>query len=186
MATAKKAAPAAKPVKAATAKTSDKLAEKAAQAAKTTGGGESSYKPPEGWKAPKTLGLAADKLYETRQKRLALAKEVEALQAEETALKNHLIDNLPKSDSNGIAGKVCRVSVVKKDVARAEDWSKIYANIVSDYQKHAKKKDGMQDGAFALLQRRLGEGAVKEAWEAGKVVEGVGKFTVVDVSINKI
>lgn len=164
----------------------DKLAAKAAQATKTAGPGERVTKYPEGWKAPKTLGLAADALFDTRQKRLALAKEVERLQELETAYKNHLIDNLPKSDANGVAGKVCRVSVVKKDVPRAEDWSKIYANIVADYQKHAKKKDGMQDGAFALLQRRLGEGAVKEAWDAGKVVDGVGKFTVVDLSVNKI
>lgn len=147
---------------------------------------EKVYEPPAGWKAPKTLGAVADKLFTTRNARLALAKEVDALQAEETALKNHLIATLPKSDANGVAGKLCRVAVNKKDVARVEDWPGFYAGLVADYTSHMRKKDGLQDGAFALLQRSLGKAAVKEAWENGKAVKGVGKFTVIDVSINKL
>ena len=138
------------------------------------------------WKPPRTLGLTADKLYKVRQERLALAKEVEALKAEESALKEHLINNLPKSDSSGIAGKLCRVSITKKEVAKPENWSEIYAGIVADYQKHARKKDGLQDGAFALLQRRLGDSAINEAWENGKVVKGVGRFTLVNVALSKL
>lgn len=147
---------------------------------------EQSYQYPEGWKPPKTLALAADLFYETKQKRLAIKKEMDALQTNETALKNYLIDNLPKSNASGIAGKMARVTIVKKEIARAENWPKIYATIVADYNKHAKKKDGMQDGAFALLQRRLGESAVQEAWGAGKIVDGVGKFTIIDISVNKV
>lgn len=139
-----------------------------------------------GWKPPRTLGLAADKLYATRERRLALADAVEALKSEEAALKNHIIESLPKSDANGIAGKTCRVSVVTKEVPRAEDWAKIYAGIVDDYRRHVRAKDGLEDAAFALLQRRLGDSAVKEAWEYGRTIDGVGRFTVVDLSLSKI
>jgi hypothetical protein len=169
------------------ASTVDKaLKAKAAQAGKTGGEEEKPYKYPEGWKKPKTLGFAADALWNTRNARLAMQKQVDELEAMENALKHHLIENLPKSDAGGVSGHLARVTVTTKDVPRVEDWGKVYAAIVASYTKHAKKKDGQQDGAFAMLQRRLGEAMVKEKWEAGQIVEGVGKFTVVGVSINKV
>jgi hypothetical protein len=143
-------------------------------------------KVPKGFKPPKSLALAADEFFKLREQRRAVQKEADRLQELETAMKMHLIDELPKANSSGIAGKLVRISLVKKDVPRAEDWSKVYANIVDEYQRHAKKKDGQQDGAFALLQRRLGEAAVQEAWAAGKAIDGVGKFTITDLSVSAL
>ena len=57
----------------------DQLATKAAQASKTGGEEEKPYKYPEGWKKPKTLGFAADALWNTRNARLALQKQVDEL-----------------------------------------------------------------------------------------------------------
>lgn len=158
----------------------------AAKKAKKTVKLATAFVPPDGWQEPKSLGVAADKLWETRQKRLVMQKEVDALQAQETALKNYLIHKLPEQDANGIAGKKCRVSAITKEFPKVEDWSLLYATLVADYNKHARKKDGQQDGAFALLQRRLGETAVKERWEAGVAVAGVGKFVFTDLSISKL
>ena len=124
------------------------------------------------FKFPKAMGACADRLYEIRQKRLAMQKEVDEIEAEEKALKEHIINNLPKSDS-GAAGKVARVSVVTKDVPQVKDWDAFYK-----YVSRTK--------SFDLLQRRLSDAAIKERWENKKQVPGVEAFTVVSVSLNKV
>jgi len=125
------------------------------------------------YKFPKGLGACADKLYQIKQKRLDAQKIVDAFAAEESALKNHIIENLPKSDASGIAGKLARVTVVTKEVPQVTDWDALYKYVV-------KTKD------FSLLQRRVGDAAIKERWEAGKEVPGVGHFNAVTVSMNKV
>ena len=124
------------------------------------------------FKFPKAMGACADKLYEVRQKRLAMQKEIDEVEAEEKALKEHIINNLPKSDS-GAAGKVARVSVVTKDVPQVKDWDAFYK-----YVSRTK--------SFDLLQRRLSDAAVKERWENKNDIPGVEAFTVVSVSLNKV
>ena len=125
------------------------------------------------YKFPKALGACADKLFELRNKRLAEQKKVDEIAAEETALKNHIIENLPKSEASGVAGKLARVTVVTKQVPQVKDWDAFY--------KYVKKT-----GSFDLMQQRLIDGAIKERWEAGKEVPGVGHFNAVSVSINKV
>jgi hypothetical protein len=123
-------------------------------------------------KIPKSLGACADKLFELKQDRLALEKVVDAMKANETALTDHIINNLPKGDT-GACGKHHKAVVVTEDIPRAEDWDKVYAYI----KKH---------NAFELLQRRLNSAAVKERLEDGKKVPGVGSFTAVKVSLTKV
>lgn len=122
------------------------------------------------------LGACADKLYELRELRAKLQRQVDAIAADEAALKQHLIDNLPKSEAVGVAGKVARVQVTTKRVPTAEDWEAI--------QEYVKKN--ASKGGFALLQRRLNAAAVQEIWDAGKKVPGVGVFMAVGLSVNKI
>lgn len=166
----------------------DKLADRAAKVAKTASkvSTKKEYEYPEGFKKPKSLALGTDTLWELQVKRKAVQKIADALEVQENAIKHYLIENLPKSDASGVAGKFCRVTVGSKEVPHADDWSKVYAGIVADYLAHVKKKDGQQDGAFSLLQRRLGEAAIQEIWKAGESVEGVGVFNAVTLSINKI
>lgn len=125
------------------------------------------------FKAPKSLAQCADLLYEIRAERLLQQKVVDELQAKETLLKNHLIDNLPKSEASGVAGKVARVSIGVDEVPRVEDWDKLYAYV-------------KKNNAFELLQKRVANVAVEERWEHGKEVPGVGRFKVVKVSLNKL
>ncbi len=125
------------------------------------------------YKFPKALGACADKLFELRNKRLAEQKKVDEIAAEETALKNHIIENLPKSEASGVAGKLARVTVVTKQVPQVKDWDAFY--------KYVKKT-----GSFDLMQKSLTNAAIKERWEAGKEVPGVGHFNAVSVSINKV
>lgn len=125
------------------------------------------------FKLPKTLAACADALYETRAKRLEVQKIVDDLQARESALREHLIDNLPKSDATGVSGKLARATVTVKELPRVEDWDKLYAYI-------------KKNSAFEMLQRRLSNAAVEERWENGKQVPGVGKFNAVSISLNKV
>lgn len=125
------------------------------------------------FKFPKTLGACADKVFELRQARLAQQKLVDAIEEEEKALKEHIINTLPKSETTGVAGKLARVTVVTKQVPQVKDWE--------SFHKHIKKT-----GDFDLLSRALGKAAIEARWEAGKKVPGVEAFTTVSLSINKV
>lgn len=138
------------------------------------------------FKVPKTLAAAADKVYELREERLGFSRQADAIKAEEGFLREHLIEHIPKGDATGVVGKVVRVIIKTDTVPVAEDWSAIYKSIVDTYLAHVKKKTGQQDAAFALLNKALNSASVKEQWEAGKAVPGVGKFNSKSLSINKL
>lgn len=125
------------------------------------------------FKFPKALGACADLVYSLRQERLAAQKVVDALEEKEKALREHIINTLPKSEATGAAGKLARVTVVTKDVPQVKDWEKFYAYV----KRH---------NAWDLMQRRLATAAVTERWEAGKEVPGVEAFQAVTLSINKL
>lgn len=122
---------------------------------------------------PPTLGACADALYTLREQRLIVEKQAEAIKARETAIRNHLIDTLPKDDSTGTSGKVARAQLKTKQVPTVEDWPTLY--------KYVKRT-----GAFELLQRRLSTEAIAERWEAGHKVPGVEAFNLVTVSVTKL
>ncbi len=124
-------------------------------------------------KIPKKIGQVADLYYNTRQARLELDHQSQDKKAEETVLKNHLIDTLPKDESTGAAGKVARVGLYEADDYRVTDWDTFY--------KHLKKT-----GHFDLLNRALNQSAVAERYAQGKTVPGVEKFKITKVSINKL
>lgn len=125
------------------------------------------------YKFPKTIGACADHLYQVRADRLARQKVVDDLQAEETALREHIIQTLPKSQASGVAGKLARVTVVTQAIPQVKDWTRFYQYV----HKHK---------AFELLQRRLSKGAIEERLEGGAKLPGVELFNAVTVSLNKL
>ena len=128
--------------------------------------------------APKTLAECGDQLYSTREQRLALQKQVDELQAQETFLREHLINNLPKSNATGVAGKLVRVAIETKTVYQAKDW-----DLVRGYIKSTATKN---PGVWGLLNKALNQATVKEIYESGKKVPGVDTLEVKVVSMNKI
>lgn len=122
-------------------------------------------------KAVKLTGSMADKLFDLKEKLATKNAEVKALEAEISALQELFINNLPK-DSSGIMGKKATVRVTTKVKPTVEDWPALYAYI-------------KRTGSFELLQKRLGEAAVKERWDENKTIPGVGKFNVVGLSITQ-
>lgn len=125
------------------------------------------------FKFPKSMGVCADQLYAIRNKRIAEQKKVDELAAEESALKEHIIENLPKSQQTGASGKVANVKISTKEIPQIADLTALYGFI-----RRTKRED--------LLQKRLNEGAVKEIIDAGKMVPGVQLFKAVTVSLTKI
>lgn len=142
------------------------------------------------FKAPKTLALAADRVYVVREERLGkergIKPVVEALKAEEAFLREYLIEKLPVGEASGIAGKLARVSINRGTVPVADDWDKIYGHIVDTVIAARKKKSPTPYGIFALLGRSLNSEAVKEMWEAGVAIPGVGKFNTKSLSLSKL
>jgi hypothetical protein len=119
------------------------------------------------------LGMAIDTLYTTRQNRLVEQGTIKEMQAYETELKDYLIENLPKEQASGVAGSLARAAVVTKKIPVVEDWDALY--------KYIKKKN-----AFDLLNRALNTAACTERLENGEKVPGIGSFTAVTVSVNKL
>lgn len=124
-------------------------------------------------KVPKSLAACADALYETKAARLAAQNEIKPLAQFEADLKNYLVDNLPKSQAEGISGKVSNAKIVRKEIPKIEDEKKFLAFA---------KKAGNED----LLKIVPNMEAIQERWENNKAVPGVGKFTVVTVSSTKL
>ena len=113
-----------------------------------------------------------DQYVEKRNDRLALQRETDALAKEENNLKTTLIAMLEEENLTvaGSATNVVKLKVDDKPVVG--DWDNLYAFI--------KETD-----SFDLLQRRLGEGAVKARWEDGVDVPGVSTYPVSKLTVSK-
>lgn len=122
---------------------------------------------------PKTLALVVDKLWSIRKERLALDKQVTALKAEETTLREYLIEKLPEHDASGISGKLARVALVPKEAPRVVDWESFYKYVAKTKQ-------------FDLLQRRLSEASICERLDDGKVIPGVELYKYNSLSVGTV
>lgn len=124
-------------------------------------------------KLPKSLAACADLYSELRDTRLQADKDAAALKVKEQFVKQYLIDNIPKSDATGVAGKVAQVTIVRKRVPRLANWDEFKAHLL-------KTKD------FSLINRALNKTAVLERWEAHKTIPGVDAFDDVTLSLHKL
>jgi hypothetical protein len=123
---------------------------------------------------PKTkLGGLADALKDVELQRLAVAKVADALKAEETRIREHLIETLDANTEGGAVGLRYKAVVVREDKPVVEDWDKFY--------EHIRKKK-----AFDLLNKAVNASAMKARWEDGKSVPGVGSFHAKKISLTKV
>lgn len=128
------------------------------------------------FKIPTNIAEVADLYGETKKQRLALAKDVAALEERERMLKEHLIENVPKSKATGVAGKIWRIAIVLKErvIVDSENggWAAVEAWA---------KKNKLSPTEF--LQKRLNEAVFKERLAAGKKIDGVRVDTYSDISL---
>jgi len=120
------------------------------------------------------LSKITDELYTLRQSRLAAQKEVDALEAQEKALRAKLFDALKASPTKAAAG----------DVAKAEIKTSIVPTLIDEeaFRKWCVKSP-----------KRLGcmkTTVVTDAWRKhvinGEDVAGVESFTKEDLSLTKV
>lgn len=122
----------------------------------------------------KELGELADCYSAFRESRLLADKAAAALKVDESAALSLLIEEMRKQEINGAGGKKTTVTMnPAKDKPHVKDWSKVYAYILET-------KD------FSLLQKRIGEAAIAERWDDGKVIPGVEKFPVYTLSVSSV
>lgn len=126
---------------------------------------------------PATLGACADLLYTTRQQRYEIGKQIKTLQALEAALSSKLIDELPKSDSTGVAGSIASVQIVTRKVPTVSDLDKVLEWVDAD-KKHRSN---------FIAPRALNLPALQELIDNDEPLPpGAEVFIVVKPSIHKL
>lgn len=125
------------------------------------------------FKKAKTQGSRADFYYEADKHRLEVNREVEEMKTFLSKLGKWFMQELPESDTTGVAGKIARIQIKPDERPSITDWPAFYAFI-------------KKNNAFELLNRAVNAKSVKERWDAGKVIPGVGKFHFKKVSITKV
>jgi hypothetical protein len=118
------------------------------------------------------LAKLADDWSNTRRARLALQKQVDDLQADETKFKERLVAELLASGSTAIGGTEGTAKLVHKKEPTVTDWDALWGHI-------------KQTGEFELLYRRMNAASVKERWEAGETVPGVQSVDLINISWSK-
>lgn len=125
-----------------------------------------------------TLNELPDAYRHVRDIRLAMEKEVEAVKSVESAIKQRMIDEIPK-DSAGVFGLKFKAQIVTKPSIRVsgDGWTQFYGFV-------------RQSGRFDLLQKRINPAALlelaNEAQSAGHVIPGTERFNEVDLSVTKV
>lgn len=120
----------------------------------------------------KPLGELIDNLYETRQARLNLQKQVDELKSQELAARTSIMEKL---DAVGLAkgtGSLATCGLKFSLEPVTEDWDSIFEYIrVND--------------RFDLIQKRLAAPAWRDLYGTGILVPGTAAVEVRDLSLTK-
>jgi len=119
------------------------------------------------------LAVLVDAYNLKRIERLALKKEVDALEKQEQEVKALLIQALKNAGATAHGGKTAIVKLVTKNEPTAGDWDKLYAHIRST-------------GEFELLYRRINPASIKERKDLGVEVPGIEWFPTESLSLSQI
>lgn len=138
---------------------------------------------------PVNLGRCVDLYHDVRSLRLSMEKEVNEMKVREAEIKLHLINTLSKQDDKGAVGLRYMARRVTKEAfnfAKAQtDEMEAEVEGTSGWQLFTAWV--RQTNNFHFLQKRLGEGAVKEYYDQTKQLPpGVNKIDVPDLSVTKV
>lgn len=122
---------------------------------------------------PASLGACGDLLHDVRELRLAMQKQVDAIEARERELKDHIINMVTPTDP-GAVGRRYVTKVTTTAVPIIEDWG-VFCSWI-------RKND-----RFDMLQKRLSTDAVNAVQNAEKrLLPGLNILNKKDVSITKL
>jgi len=113
-----------------------------------------------------------DNYITTRAQRLVMQKQVDEIEELEKELNKTIIAKLREGGMTAMGGKVGLVKMHEAIEPIAEDWPATWA-----YMK--------EHDAFELVHKRLTVTAVKERWEHGEEVPGVGRVPKFSLSVSK-
>lgn len=128
--------------------------------------------PAKAYRFPRDLGACLKALAALRKKSDELGARLAPVEAEEAALREHLLTAFKKSQLEGARGSGVALSVSKTPCPSMEDWAA--------FLRYAKLK-GNED----LLQHSVNTPAWRERHDAGKRVPGVKVFDAVRLSVRK-
>lgn len=118
------------------------------------------------------IGEVIDALYQARQARLDLEKEVEALKEREREAKAAVIARLNELKLDRASGSECTASVTMRRTMVVTDWPTFWA--------WARK-----DKTGVYVQKRIAVEATREVYESGKQIPGAQPEDLVDLSLTK-
>lgn len=112
-----------------------------------------------------------DAYISVRAQRLRADRVAEGLKEQEEVLKEHLINHFRGQGLTALGGRAGIVKMKKTDEPDVLDWTAL--------REFIKAND-----AWELLHNRVGSTAVKERWEAGVEVPGVGRKPVYKLTVS--
>lgn len=133
-------------------------------------------------KFPMMTGDAVDLLYEVRQNRLALSKQLDALKEAEGSLATHCTDLLKAAGLESARGKIGTLTRTTKDTPSVIDWDKFCEWAIKNGTKIGRKTVPY---ITLLVQKRLATTSAKELKEAGIAIDGVEWMQIPDYSLTK-
>lgn len=126
-----------------------------------------------------TLGAAADKIWQLRETKRALDKQVTDIEKEISTLTTNIFDLLDANDTRKAEGKRASISVNYTEIASVVDWSEAIKFIGA-----GKRTD--KTAYLHLVQRRISDPAYRELRALGVVIPGLEDFTKRSLSINSL
>lgn len=118
------------------------------------------------------LGPLIDKLYETRQKRLDLQKQADALKAQEVEMRQEVLATLRSMGMEKGTGSLATCGITVSIDPVVTDWDEVH-NFIRENDR------------FDLLQKRLSAPAWRGLLETGVLIPGTEQTMVMDVSLTK-
>ena len=119
------------------------------------------------------MGELADEWWTLRASRLAIEKEVARIREQDSRAKSALLQSLTENKVTSVGGQKVRVTHVVKDKPSVNDWEEVYSYI-------------RETGSFDILQRRIGERAVKDRWDDGVKIPGIVSYPIDEISYSKM
>lgn len=121
---------------------------------------------------PVSLGSCADLMHDVKTLRLAMQKELDAIEAREKEIAAHLINNFSRGDA-GAVGQRYQATLVEKTKMKIEDWGVFCAWV--------RKND-----RFDCLQKRLSDEAVETTQaQESRTLPGLEEMIVKSISLTK-
>lgn len=135
---------------------------------------------------PVNLGRCVDLYHDVRTLRLAMEKEVAEIQKREAEVREHIVNNLSKSDERGAVGMRYMARVKNKTVFKFLSAAPNDFGTPADgwglFTSWVKKND-----AFHFIQKRLNETSCATMLETeGRLPPGLEKMEVPDISVTKV